>query len=405
MGLVAAGLAACGGSSKGPVTINLYSYPEHSGAFDAAAKDCTKQSNGAYKIKIQTLPAAADAQRTNLVRRLAAKDSAIDLMTLDVVWTAEFGEAGWVKEWTGQNKAAASNGVLPGPLKTATWHGKLYAAPFNSNTQLLWYRKDLVKTPPTTWSQMIQMASKLPRTQNKIEVQGAQYEGYMVWFNSLVHSAGGTILTPDGKNVALGPPAMKAVQVIDDLAHSPAADPSISNEMEDQARLAFESGKAAFELNYPFVYPSAKSDVPKIFKNMGYALWPGVNPGQAGKGVSIGGSNLGVGAYTKHPAQAFAAAICLRNEKNQIRNAVLGGLPPVTGSLYDNPQLAKAYPFHQLIKQELAEASVRPQTPLYSDVSLAIVKTLSPPGSTNPATAVKKLSSEIKSALGGKALL
>jgi multiple sugar transport system substrate-binding protein len=249
------------------------------------------------------------------------------------------------------------------------------------------------------------MASKLPKNENKIEIQGAQYEGYMVWFNSLVHSAGGSILSPDGKKVVLGPAAMKAVQTIDALAHSPAADPSISNQMEDQNRLAFESGNAAFELNYPFVYPSAKADVPKIFKNMGYALWPGVNPGSAGKGVSIGGSNLGVGAYTKHPAQAFAAAICLRNEKNQVRNAILGGLPPVSGSLYDNPQLAKSYPFHALIKQELAQASVRPQTPLYADVSLAIVKTLSPPGSTNPQSAVKKLTSQIKSALGGKALL
>jgi multiple sugar transport system substrate-binding protein len=399
-------LAACGGGSgNGPVTINLYSYPEHSGAFAAAAKNCSQQSHGQYKIAINTLPSASDAQRTNLVRRLAAKDSSIDLMTLDVVWTAEFGEAGWVKQWTGQNKAAASKGVLPGPLKTATWQGKLYAAPFNSNTQLLWYRKDLVKTPPTTWAQMISEATKLPKNENKIEVQGAQYEGYMVWFNSLVHSAGGSILSPNGKNVVLGPPTAKAVQVIDDLAHSPAADPSISNEMEDQSRLAFESGNAAFELNYPFVYPSAKADVPKIFKNMGYALWPGVAPGHAGKGVSIGGSNLGVGSYTKHPKQAFAAAICLRNDKNQIRNAVLGGLPPVTGSLYDDPGLAKAYPFHQLIKQELADASVRPQTPLYADVSLAIVKALSPPGSASPGSALKKLTSQIKSALGGKALL
>jgi multiple sugar transport system substrate-binding protein len=402
--LGALGIAACGsGSGKGPVTINLYSYPEPSGSFAAAAKDCSKQSHGAYTIHINTLPAAADAQRTNLVRRLAAKDSAIDLMTLDVVWTAEFGSAGWVKPWTGANRAAATRGVLPGPLKTATWQGKLYAAPYNSNTQLLWYRKDLVPHPPKTWDEMISMATKMKKG-GRIEVQGRQYEGLMVWFNSLLNSAGGEVLKGT-KDVALGAPARRAASIMQRLASSSAADPSLTQAQEDQARLAFEKGGAAFEVNYPFVYPSAKADVPKLFKNMGYAPWPGVAPGHAGKGVSIGGSNLGVGAYTKHPKQAFAAALCLRNDKNQIRDAVAGGLPPVTGKLYDDPQLAKAYPFHQLIKQELADASVRPQTPLYADVSLAIVKALSPPGSANPKTIVKTLTSQIKAALGGKALL
>jgi multiple sugar transport system substrate-binding protein len=403
LGLAAIGLTACGGSSKGPVTINLYDYPEPSNSFLKAAQDCTKQSNGQYKIKLNVLPSAADAQRTNLVRRLAAKDSAIDLMTLDVIWTPEFAEAGWVKEWTGANKAAVTNGVLAGPIKTATWKGKLYAAPFNSNTQLLWYRKDLVPTPPKTWDEMFAMAAKLPKSSNKIEIQGAQYEGFMVWFNSLVNSAGGKILSPDGKKVILNQAAAKAVEIINKLAHSSSADPSLSNQMEDQNRLAFESGIAAFELNYPFVWPSGQA-IPKVKKTMAYAAWPSVTPGQPAH-VSIGGSNLGVGKFTKHPKQAFAAAICMRNNDNQKRDAIAGGLPPVTANLYDDPALAKPYPFHQLIKQQLQQASVRPQTPLYSDVALAIIKTISPPGSANPNGIVKKLTSKIEEALGGKALL
>ena len=123
---------------------------------------------------------------------------------------------------------------------------------------------------------MIAMADKLAK-QGKphlIEIQGAQYEGYTVWFNTLVASAGGQIVSSDGSKVELGPAAVQALKVIHDLAHSPAADPSLSNQMEDQNRLQFETGRAAFELNYPFVYPSAKADVPKIFQNMAWALYP-----------------------------------------------------------------------------------------------------------------------------------
>ena len=36
------------------------------------------------------------------------------------------------------------------------YKGTIFGMPDNSNTQLLWYRKDLVPNPPTTWAQMIQ---------------------------------------------------------------------------------------------------------------------------------------------------------------------------------------------------------------------------------------------------------
>ena len=80
--------------------------------------------------------------------------------------------------------------------------------PYNSNTQLLWYRSDLVQDPPKTWAEMIADAEKLAK-QGKphlIEIQGAQYEGGTVWFNTMVASAGGSMLNPDATKVTLGAP-------------------------------------------------------------------------------------------------------------------------------------------------------------------------------------------------------
>ncbi len=398
-------IAGCGGGSKGVATLNYYTFPEPSGSFAKAAADCSKASGGRYQITISSLPSDSDSQRTQLVRRLAAKDSAIDIIGMDVNWTAEFAQAGWVRPWTGSQATQVTTGVLPGPIATATWNGRLYGAPLNSNTQLLWYRKDLVPTPPTTWSQMINEAIALAK-QGKphyIEEQGRQYEGYMVWFNSLVDSAGGQILSGPSK-VALGPPAKQAATIIHDLATSPAADPSLSNDQEDQARLAFEKGTAAFEINYPFVYPSAQKDDPKIAAKMGYAAYPRVNAGTPAR-VTIGGINLGVSAHSTHPAAAFEAAACMTGRQYQLLNATKGGLPPVLASLYDDPAVAKAYPFHALIKQQLSTYGIRPKTPAYSDVSLAIQKTLSPPSAVNPSSAVNQLRSQIKAALSSGALL
>src|SRR6266568_3849275 len=198
--LVPALLAACGTTSAGtgPVTLNYYAYPDHSGAVQKAVNTCTKQSNGKYNIVYNQLPLSADGQRQQMVRRLAAGDSSMDILGLDVTWESEFAEAGWIVPWTGANRAAAENGTIKPALNTAIWKGKLYAVPDNTNTQLLWYRSDLVPKPPTTWAEMISDAEQLAK-QGKphyIEIQGAQYEGVTVWFNSLVASAGGSVLNP-----------------------------------------------------------------------------------------------------------------------------------------------------------------------------------------------------------------
>ena len=142
-------LAACGSSSKGPVTLNWYVFPEPSGSFQAAATECSNDSHGAYKIKINFLSTSSDQQRVSLVRRLAANDSSIDILAMDVDWTAEFATAKWIKPVPASLAAQIKATDLPGPVQTATWQDKLWAVPINSNTELLWYRKDLVPNPPT----------------------------------------------------------------------------------------------------------------------------------------------------------------------------------------------------------------------------------------------------------------
>jgi multiple sugar transport system substrate-binding protein len=396
-------VAGCGSSSMGPPTLNWYVFPEPSGSFAAAAKECTAASGGQYKININLLSTASDQQRVSLVRRLAAKDSSIDILAMDVDWTAEFATAKWIRPWPAALAAQETKGDLPGPIDTATWQGRLFAGPLNSNTQLLWYRKDLVKTPPKTWDEMLADATALAK-QGKphyIEEQGAQYEGLVVWFNSLVNSAGGQIITPDNK-VVVNQTTARAASIMQRLATSPAADPSLNTDKEDDARVGFEKGAAAFEINYPFVWPAAQKA--GIQSKMGYAPFPTVTPGTAPR-VSIGGYNLGVSTYSKYPQQAFAAIKCLTQPANQVRDAIKGGLAPVAGAIYDQASIAKQYPFHAILKSQIERYGIRPKTPAYADVSLAIQKSLSPTSSINPSNVVSTLKDEIKKALSSGALL
>lgn len=406
--LLAATLAACGGDEGGTSrpTLNWYNFPDDSGALQQAADRCSRASGGRYRISYHKLPRAADGQRQQLVRRLAAEDDSLDILGLDVTWAAEFAEARWIREWTGGAKRRATEGTLRVPLQTATWKGRLYAVPYNTNVQLLWYRKDLVPTPPKTWSEMLDMSRELAR-QGKphyVEIQGAQYEGLTVWFNSLVNSAGGTILNPGATEPSLGPPAVRAASIMRDLASSPAADPSLPNQMEDQNRLAMESGVAAFELNYPFVYPSMRSNNPRLFEDFRWAPYPRVDAGRPAR-PTVGGIDLAVSAYSRHPGLAFEAALCLRNRENQLTAALEGGLPPTLRALYDDPSFMKQYPFSQEVLSSLERASVRPLTPAYQNVSIAVSHTLSPPSEIRPESAVDTIGEQIDQALRSEGVI
>jgi multiple sugar transport system substrate-binding protein len=407
--LCAALLPACASSSaSSTVTLSYYNEPDSSPATQDAATACSAASHGAYKIQYDKLPSAADLQRQQLVRRLAAHDSSIDIMGLDVTWEPEFSEAGWTMPWTGADAAQVEADTLPGPLATAEWNGKLVAVPQSSNTELLWYRSDLVPNPPKTWGQMIADAEQLAKEgkPHYIEIQGAEYEGLTVWFNSLVASAGGSILNANSTQPSMGPPALKAMQIMSQLAHSPAADPSLSVQMEDQNRLAMEAGTAAFEINYPFVYPSMKTDKPNLFKVFKWTTYPQVATNLP-LHSTIGGIDLTVSSYSKHKALAQQAVLCLRDATNQLEAAVVGGLPPTLKSLYENPspKFVAEYPFYQDILTQLTTAAIRPKTPEYQAVSIYVSHTLSPPSGIKPASDLKSLTSQIRDALEQKGLI
>ncbi len=383
--VVAAALAACGGSSdsSGTRQLTFFVAIQPGGSIEEVSKRCSEESNGKYEITPEFLPTDASQQREQLVRRLGAEDPSIDIVGMDVIWTGEFANAGWVEEWKGKLKNQVTEKVFPNVIETASFEHKLYAAPFNTNTQLLWYRKDLVPKPPQTWDQMIDQAEKLEEA-GTIQVQASRYEGYMVLVNALIESAGTPILSgPETVDLEQGP-TEKALAVLGRLANSSAAPPGLSTSDEDSARLAFEAGESAFMTNYTFAYASAQAEAPDIGKKMGFARFPEVEAGTPSK-PPLGGFNLAVSSFSENKDVDFEAAACLADKQSQLTAVELDGLPPSRSDLYANKVVTKAYPgFADLVKESIEGAGPRPTTPAYQDVSLAIQRTLHPPEKIDP---------------------
>ncbi len=374
---------------------------------------------GAYQIKTSVLPNDATSQREQLVRRLAAKDASIDLMSLDPPFVPEFAEANFLRTFSEAEAKEFTAGVLSGPIESSTWNGQLVAAPFWANTQLLWYRKSVVQKAgidpagqPVTWDQVIKVASDARKT---VGVQANLYEGYMVWISALVASAGGQILeNPEaGKNVR---PAIdseagrKAATIVQELGRSRAADPALSTTDEEAARATFQGPTGGFMVNWAYVYGAAQEAVASgtlpqaVLDDIGWTRYPRVDAATPSR-PPLGGINLGVGAFGKHKNQAVQAVRCIASLESQTQYMLKSKNPGARAAVYDNPEVRKVFPMADDIRQSINDAAPRPKTPYYTDVSTSVQRSFHPAASVDPARAPARASKLIVDVLKDKVLL
>jgi multiple sugar transport system substrate-binding protein len=410
-------LASCRGEADGR-TLNWYVNPDNGGQARLAAK-CSAASNGRYRILVSDLPRDATGQREQLVRRLAARDSSIDLMNLDPPFVPEFAEAGFLRAFTDAESAPFTEGVLEGPLESATWQGRLVAAPLWANTQLLWYRRSVVRqaevdlgAQPVTWHDLIAAAERTGKT---VEVQGNRYEGYMVWIAALVASAGGAILeNPEaGKEAVPGldsPAGKMAAAIILALASSRAANPALSTADEESTRAAFQGSRGGFMVNWPYVYGAAQDAVAAgsldraVLDDIGWARYPRADANRPSR-PPLGGINLAIGAFSRKPELALEAARCLASLESQTEYMVDAKTPVAKSAAYDDARVREIFPMADLIRESIDDAEPRPPTPYYIDVSASVVRVFHPASAVEPDRTPARASRLVADVLHDRVLL
>lgn len=412
-----ASLVACRGETDSR-TLSWYVNSDNGGQARLAEK-CSEASGGRYRIVVFDLPRDATGQREQLVRRLAARDASIDLMNLDPPFVPEFAEAGFLRAFTGAEASEFTDGALRGPVASATWGGKLVAAPLWANTQLLWYRKSAARSSgldpsarPVTWHELIAAAEEAGKT---VEVQGNRYEGYMVWIAALVASAGGAVMaTPEaGKDARPGldsPAGRKAAQVIRDLARSRAANPALSTADEEATRAAFQGARGGFMVNWPYVYGAAQEAVAAgsldeaVLEDIGWARYPRVDRDRPSR-PPFGGISLALSAFSRKHDLALDAARCITSLESQTAYMADAKIPVARAAAYDDVRVRAIFPMADLIRESIDESEPRPATPYYIDVSTSVVRTFHPARSVDPERTPAQASKLIVDVLHDRVLL
>jgi multiple sugar transport system substrate-binding protein len=335
-----------------------------SGAFTKTIAAFNKESD--VQAKLQELPESADEQRNQLIQRAQAKSKDCDVMGIDVIWTAEFASQGWVQDLS-EVVAQRKDEFIASTVETGHYADKYWALPHNSNAALLYYRTDQVDEAPTTWED----AYKEAAAENGIVYQGAPYEGLTCVFLELFYSAGGSVLSEDGKSPAVDTPETR--EVLDFMVNGikdGAAPKQVTTYMEEPSRQEFESGRVTMMRNWPYAYALGNKSK-KIGGKFEITNLPGYG-GKPGAGV-LGGTNLAISAYTDNPGGALAVTNYFTGEVGQ-RLIGEGATPPATTAAYDVPSVRKAIGLPDEIRDAVSAAKPRPVSPVYPQISQAIYK-------------------------------
>jgi multiple sugar transport system substrate-binding protein len=362
------------------------------------------EAHPGQQVTLIPLPDESDDQLAQLVANLQTKSTLYDVMNLDVIWITEFAANGWITPLN--PKSFPLGDLLQSAVKTTMYQDRMYAAPFTSNAELLYYRKDILagRPPPRTWAQLADLAKALAPRHGMYGYAGqlAAYEGLTVNFAEAVQSAGGSILSSDETRVTLNSaPARAGLSFLSDGLRQGWIPRAALNYDEAASQQAFEDGKLLFLNNWPYVYGEASVRGPgnHVAGRFGVTALPGPD----GPGFSaLGGADLAISAFSRHPVTALNFIKFLTSMPSERQVLIDASLPPVWAGLYTNPALIRRFPYLPVLEKAILTAKLRPEISNYTQLSLAISSTIHQALETNRPVGptITALSEELNSVIG-----
>jgi multiple sugar transport system substrate-binding protein len=367
-------LEACGGggggSSSGPATVVWQTENDTSGTYPAIVDAYNKTNKDNVHVVWHNGPSSTDTMLTIYDNTLRARSGSIDVMSIDVVYPAEFSSNGWTVDLSSRWPASDRANYLPGPIQSCTYQGKIAAAPLRTDLGVLYYRTDIVSTPPNTFDNLVSLAkSNASKTKYGYVWQGSQYEGLVCDFVEVLAGYGGTVLDPsDSKKVTVNSP--QGVQALTEMVSwvGTISPTSITTFTEEPSRQAFQNGDAIFMRNWPYAYALGNATSSKVAGKFDIHAMPYGGSGTVGHSC-IGGWNMAINAFSKNPDASWSFMKYMLGPDAQKTLAIKGSFTPSLKSVYDDADVKAKQPLFTKLAPILQNALPRPVSPVYPDLS------------------------------------
>jgi multiple sugar transport system substrate-binding protein len=322
-------------------------------------------------VALRATPDAADARHQLYVQWLNARAVDPDVLQLDIIWTAEFAAAGWIASL--DRFRPRVDDFFPAAVAADRWRGALYALPWFVDVGMLYRRTDLVPDSPRDLDELTRLAR---RAQNSAGVpygvvwQGARYEGLVTVFIEYLGAFGGRILDEGGRVAVDSEAGEQALRYMRDAIHADGIVPAAALAwQEEQTRLAFQAGQAAFMRNWPYAYALLQDrSQSSVAGRVAVTPMPGAQGGAPT--AALGGSALAINTYSDQPADAYELIDFLLQPEQMIERARVVGQYPARPALYATRALAEALTVSPSDALDvIARAVPRPITPVYHELS------------------------------------
>jgi len=302
-----------------------------------------------------------------------------------------------------------------------TVNGKLVGLPWFVDAGLLYYRTDLLKkygfsAPPKTWDELTQMAQVIQDGERKTGNpdfwgyvwQGDAYEGLTCDALEWQYSDGGGSIVETNRIISVNNPQTQAALERAAKWVGTISPPGVTTYQEDDARKVWQAGNAAFMRNWPYAYVLGQGgpDGTQETKIKGLFDVTTLPSGASGSGAAaLGGWQLGVSAYSKHPQEAAQLLLYLVGPKTQKSNAINLDWLPSDKSVYQDKEVAQVHPFMPKLAGAGDQAVPRPSTVTgakYTEVSTAYYSAVHDvlSGKTDARSALDDLEVKLQNILG-----
>ncbi|MGI9084174.1 MAG: extracellular solute-binding protein [Aeromicrobium sp.] len=396
LALVALTLSGCVGSDPAtPRVLHWWVVPDRVDA-DAIAEACSSTA-GDYTIEIEQLAPGIDQRRTEIVRRFAAGDDSIDILSLDTSLTAEIAGAGYLATVPAAVEAEVSGGALPKAVEAASLDGRLVAAPWWLDPQVLWYRGTAAEragidtTKPVSWDDLLAGAERLGTT---LQIDDTDGNGLADWVRALVAGAGGTFLEGAGREPALGLAtdagriAAGIVQFYAGAGIGPGPSPDALTE--------FAGPRGGFLLASSAVVTDPI--LTTISSDMNAVAYPVIE----GESIApLSGVVLAVPKDAPDPGLAFEAVACLTSAESQQQMMIGSGHGSTRAASYEVDEVKSALSSSELALKAVGSGVNVPSTPYWHRVRTGLRDTWTPISSVSPSTTPDESQRAVADLVGG----
>ncbi|PTM59942.1 ABC transporter substrate-binding protein [Desmospora activa] len=401
-------LAACGqstdkadGGDGDVVTITYARGKDQTGA-STKLIEAFEEAHPNIKVEFKEMPSDTGVSHDQYVTMFSGGSDEIDVFDLDVIWPAEFAQAGYLQPL---DRFIEKDGIkldeyVQGAVDAGNYNGRQWAMPKFLDAGLLYYRTDLVDNPPQTWDELIEQAEDLKGeggTKYGYLLQGKQYEGLVCNFIEFIGSYGGEVLDKEGKVAINSPETVKGLNKMMEIAQSDFVPGNVTALTEVETDAIYGEGEAVFDRQWPYHFAKMNEEGSKVKGKVEIAPLPA---GDAGSAAALGGWSSGINANSKHKQEAWEFIKFMNGPEGQKISAVDGGLAPTLLPLYEDDKVKQASPLFDSddYVEGISNAISRPVSPEYPKISDVIQTEVSSAiaGKQTAEQAVKNMDKKLK---------